>query len=90
MTKRISGALELRGKNAHCSKCGHDLGPAERGWKAGALVRERPMNNAGGAPYKSGQHVLLRLFFCPGCGRQIATETAMKDDPYLDDILKVG
>ena len=42
MTKRISAALELRGKQVHCGKCGHDLGPAERAWKAGALVREQP------------------------------------------------
>ena len=89
MTKRISAALELRGKHVHCRKCEHDLGAANSGWKSGALVRERPMNNAGGAPYKSREHVLLRLFFCPGCGRQLATETAMKDDPYLDDVLSV-
>ncbi len=89
MTERISAALELRGKHVHCVRCGQNLGPAERGWKAGSLLREQPMNNAGGAPFKCREHVLLRLFLCPGCGRQLATETAMKDDPFLEDILKV-
>ena len=88
MTKKASGSLELRGASVHCGRCGQDLGPAERGWKRGALVRERPMNNAGGATYKSGEHVLLRLFLCPGCGRQLGAETAMRDDPYLEDVLK--
>ncbi len=90
MTARVSSALEVRDANVHCSRCDHDLGAAERGWKKGALVRERPMNNAGGAPYKSRDHVLLRSFLCPGCGRLLATETAMKDDPYLDDVLGAG
>jgi hypothetical protein len=90
MTGRISSALDVRGDTIHCSKCGHDLGPVAGSWKVGALVQERPMNSAAGAPYKSREHVLLRSFFCPGCGRQLATETAIKDDPYLEDILTVG
>lgn len=90
MTERISSALESVGARIHCGKCGHDLGPLGGSWKTGALVRERPMNGAAGGPYKSREHVLLRSFFCPGCGRQLATETAMKDDPYLEDILRAG
>lgn len=90
MTSRVSGSLEVRNGRIHCGKCDHDLAPADGSWKNGALVRHRPMNNAGGVSYKSREHVLLRLFFCPGCGRQLATETAMKDDPYLEDVLKAG
>ncbi|MDE0705094.1 MAG: hypothetical protein F4204_08760 [Rhodospirillaceae bacterium] len=85
-----AGMLELRGANLHCGRCGHDLGPAASGWKKRALMRERPMEGAGGAPYRSGSHVLLRTFVCPGCGRQLAAETAMKDAPPLDDRLHTG
>lgn len=85
-----AGVLDLRGANLHCGRCGHDLGPAAAGWKKRALVRERPMDGAGGAPYRSGSHVLLRTFLCPGCGRQLAAETAMKDAPFLDDRLHTG
>lgn len=90
MTTRLSGALTIEGANVHCGRCGHDLGPVTGGWKAGALVTERPMNDAGGAPYKSRAHVLLRIFACPGCGRQLETETAMKGDPFLSDVVKIG
>ena len=87
---RAAGTLELRGTDLHCGRCSHDLGPAAAGWKKRALMRERPMAGAGGAPYRSGSHVLLRTFLCPGCGRQLAAETAMKDAPILDDRLYTG
>lgn len=86
----MSRSLEVRDGRVLCGKCEHELGAADTGWKANAVMRERPMNDAGGLSYKSRAHVLLRLFFCPNCGRQLATETAMKDDPYLEDVLKAG
>lgn len=88
MTQRVSGSLEIRDGETCCTACGTALGPADRNWKHGAAVREQPMNDAGGAPYQSGAHVLLRLFFCPGCGRQLGAETAMKDDPFLEDVVR--
>ncbi len=90
MSESAAGTLDLRGANLHCGRCGYDLGPAAAGWKKRALVRERPMAGAGGAPYSSGAHVLLRTFLCPGCGRQLAAETTMKDAPFLDDRLHTG
>ena len=90
ISDRTAGTLELRGADLHCGRCSHDLGPAAAGWKKRALMRERPMAGAGGAPYRSGSHVLLRTFLCPGCGRQLAAETAMKDAPILDDRLHTG
>lgn len=84
------GVLELRGANQHCGRCGYDLGPAGAGWKKRTLMRERPMDGAGGAPYRSRGHVLLRTFLCPGCGRQLAAETAVKGAPILDDRLHTG
>ena len=48
------------------------------------------MNGAGGEPYQSRDHVLLRLFYCPGCKRQLGTETALKDDAFLEDVLFDG
>ena len=90
MSGRPAGALELRGANLHCGRCGYDLGPAAGGWKTRALLRERPMAGAGGAPYRSRSHVRLRRFLCPRCGRQLAAETAMEDAPFLDDRLHIG
>ena len=88
MTDRVSSALAIEDGTIQCGKCGHGFGGADGDWKAGAVVRERPMNNAGGAAYKSRDHVLLRMFFCPGCGRQLATETAMSGEPHMEDLLR--
>lgn len=87
MTQRISGYLGIDGGRTECGKCGHDLGASRDNWKNGAICRESPMDGAGGEPYQSAGFVLLRRFICPGCGLLLATETAVKDDPYLEDIM---
>ncbi len=87
MTNRFSEYLETDDGHTKCQKCGYDLGSSNDNWKTGAIVHEQPMNGAGGVAYKSGDHVLLRLFVCPGCGRQLGTETALKGDPFLEDIV---
>ncbi len=87
MTSRLSEYLEIDDGHTKCRKCGCDLGASTDNWKNSTIVHENPMDGAGGEPYRSGDHVLLRLFICPGCGRQLGTETAVKDDPYLEDIV---
>lgn len=89
MTKRISPTLEVNGESRiACVKCGHDLGPAGAPWKQSARLGEKPMRGAGGAPYSAGEKVLLRSFFCPGCGALLDTETALPGDPFLDDVVE--
>jgi acetone carboxylase gamma subunit len=85
MTTRLSEYLEIDHGHTRCRKCGHDLGASEENWKLAAILREQPMDGAGGAPYQSGAHVRLRLFMCPGCARLLATETALEGDPFLVD-----
>ncbi len=89
MTDRVSSALNIGDGHIQCGKCSHDFGEAVGDWKTSAVVLERPMTNAGGAAYQSGSHVLLRMFVCPGCGRSLATETAIANEPYLKDTLAV-
>ena len=89
MTKRISSTLESNSKDKiACVKCGHGLGPAGAPWKQNARLGEKPMRGAGGAPYSAGEQVLLRTFFCPGCGALLDTETALPGDPFLDDVVQ--
>ena len=89
MNKRISPTLEVNGKSGIvCVKCGHGLAPAGEPWKQGARLGEQPMRGVGGAPYSAGEKVLLRSFFCPGCGALPDTETALPGDPFLDDIVQ--
>ena len=42
---------------------------------------------AAGESYAAGEQVLLRRFFCPGCGALLDTETALPGDPFLNDIV---
>ena len=90
MSQRMSVCLEIDNGQTKCKKCGHDLGSSKNNWKTGTIVHERPMNGAGGEPYQSRNHVLLRLFYCPGCKRQLGTETALKDHAFLEDVLFDG
>jgi len=91
MTRRLSRALVMSEGNSgwqiSCVKCSHILGPAGSGWKSYAAVAETPMQGAGGVAYTGGEQVLLRRFSCPSCGSLLDTETALPEDPFLEDIV---
>lgn len=93
MTRRITRALTLAegpsGPEIHCAKCGHSLAPGGQPWKPGADVKEVPMRGVGGEAYTSGDTVVLRQFSCPNCGTLLDSETALPDDPFLEDVVKV-
>ena len=87
---RISATLVVSDDRAiACMACGHPLGPAGAPWKERAKLDEGPMQGAGGAPYSNAERVLLRRFFCPGCGTLLDTESALAGDPFLTDIVRV-
>lgn len=90
--RRLSRALNMAerdgGWKTCCAKCGHELGPADTSWKHFATVSEVPMQAAGGKAYTSGEQVLLRRFCCPSCGALLDTETALPDDPFLEDVVR--
>ena len=92
MSRRISRALVLAdgalGAEIRCARCDHVLAPGGTPWKAGATVREVPMQGVGGQAYSSGDQVLLRRFSCPNCGSLLDSETALAGDPFLEDIVK--
>tara|TARA_Y100001934_G_scaffold274217_1_gene365867 strand:+ start:6143 stop:6409 length:267 start_codon:yes stop_codon:yes gene_type:complete len=87
MTERISSVLNVIDGNIRCGNCDFEFGSADGDWKAKTIIRDQPMNNAGGVAYHSGDHVLLRTFVCPGCARLLATETAMENEPHLKNSL---
>ena len=87
---RISATLVVDDNRAiACMACGHALGPAAQPWKEAARLDEAPMQGAGGAPFSNAERVLLRRFFCPGCGNLLDTESALAGDPFLTDIVRV-
>lgn len=86
MTRFILPTVTTDGTACTCAACAHPLGPAP--WKAGAIRRDLPLAEAGGAAYDTGHTgVLLRQFICPGCATLLDTETATADDEALDDRL---
>ena len=87
---RISATLVVNENRAiACMACGHALGPAGEPWKEAARLDEQSMQGAGGAPSAMPSRVLLRRFFCPGCGVLLDTESALAGDPFLTDIVRV-
>lgn len=55
-------------------------------WKLKASLRERPVRDLGGV-HVSPEQVVIREFFCPSCRALLDTETALKGDPFLDDVV---
>ena len=89
MSTRISATLILNGKGeVACTACGHGLAAVGEAWKPAARLNERPMRGVAGAPYTTGEKVLLRQFYCPGCGALLDTESALPGDPFLNDLVR--
>ena len=90
MSTRISASLVVneQGEIA-CMDCGHALGPAGKPWKEAARLSQTPLRGAAGKPYSNAANVLLRRFFCPGCAALLDSETALAEDPFLQDIVHV-
>jgi acetone carboxylase gamma subunit len=42
-----------------------------------------------GAGSNVESRVVLRRFSCPRCGHLLDTETALPDDPFLEDLVRV-
>jgi len=69
------GADQIR-----CLRCRAVLGPAYGDFRLGCLVEEAPVTRAGpvrGEDYDAGR-IHLRLSYCPGCGRQLDAEVALR------------
>lgn len=93
MSAALSGSLAIvdtdGGKKIACQSCERPLVAPGNPWKPEAVVRELPMHGVGGEAYASADHVVLRQFYCPGCGALLDSETAMSDDPFLNDVINV-
>jgi len=64
-----------------CRPCRAVLGPARGDFRLGCLVEEAPVTSAGpgrGEDYDAGR-IHLRLSYCPGCGRQLDAQVALRD-----------
>jgi N-methylhydantoinase B len=69
---------------ASCAECGHELGPADRDPKLGAVMRElsiadlSPLNAEG-----MTERLVARHFHCPSCALLIAVNVQQVGDPVM-------
>ena len=86
--QRLSQTLSVQDGQVLCEECSHAFSPAGQPWKRHAFLTQLPVRSLPGTGSGVQQQVVLRLFSCPACGALLDTETAMPEDPFLDDILK--
>ncbi len=74
------------GKVYKCTECGFVLGPADKGFKEYAVVKERPYADyvAMKVLLNPSDRFVIREFYCPKCAIRFDVESVMKDEPYLD------
>ena len=69
-----------------CTRCGHAYGPAEEDPRQGAVLREGPIAAANAINRHSPlADIVLREFFCPGCGTLMSTDVARRGEPILPE-----
>jgi N-methylhydantoinase B len=91
--RRLSEYLDVVDGDVRCRRCEHVLGPADRNFKLGALVRDLPLLEANPnlrdpAIYTDAE-LRFRQFICPGCGTMLETELSVDGAPPKWDI-RVG
>ncbi len=84
---RFSPTLDIKGNSICCHACGHEIAAKGEAWKPKAALQVAPIAASAEIPDATDQQVVLRHFACPNCGTLLDTETALKDDPFLDDRL---
>jgi acetone carboxylase gamma subunit len=87
--RRISETLALDSGKIVCAQCSHALAAAGTAWKHKAALTTVALTSLPGAGSAVEARVVLRRFACPGCGSLLDTETAMPEDPFLDDLVWV-
>ena len=89
MKKRVSATLFAESGQICCASCSAPLAPANASWKKKAALSTVPVGALPGAGSNVESRVVLRRFSCQRCGHLLDTETALPDDPFLEDLVKV-
>jgi len=87
MSKRLAASLFAQDGKICCTHCSYPLTPLGRSWKKEAALSTVPVANLPGAGSNIEPRVILRRFACPRCGHLLDTETALPEDPFLEDLV---
>jgi acetone carboxylase gamma subunit len=92
MNRRVSPTLEIRNIGDApmicCCNCGYALASPGNSWKESASISEVPTDQVSCVIDETSAGTILRLFSCRKCGALLDTETAVPDDPYLEDAVE--
>ena len=73
-----------------CAQCRTALASAEDDYKSGCIREDLPLTSAGPRVGNTedflNSPMQFRCFYCPSCGRRLATEIARAGDDVLDDV----
>ena len=89
MKKRVSGSLFAENGRICCVSCKKSLASTNENWKGKVALSVIPVVELPGAGHNVESRVVLRRFSCPHCGHLLDTETALPEDPFLEDGVKV-
>ena len=87
MKTRFSEALVVETGYVCCGSCGHKLARNGTSWKSAAALSTITVTALPGAASAIEARVVLRHFSCPACAHLLDTETALPEDPFLEDVL---
>ena len=87
MTTRQSRTLIIENGSTCCAKCKKVISDAGKPWKTGAALTATKVKDIPGSTTSTHSDVEIRHFSCPGCSALLDSETALPEDPFLDDIL---
>lgn len=87
MTTLYSNTIMIdKGTGLKCRSCETVLCNEDEEWKNKVTLDERPLAEVGGKEYvDTSEDIMLRQFYCPGCGGLLDSEIALKGEPFLKD-----
>lgn len=84
--QRQSRTLVVSDGSTSCMSCGFVLGPVGHPWKSQARLSITKVKEIPGSTKSTHTDVVIRHFSCPKCAALLDSETALPEDPFLDDI----
>lgn len=77
-------------RSLRCTVCGYRFGPYDHDHKRSAVMRELPLTAISPHNALCLPEIVLREFYCPGCGTAIAADVQRSGDEILDETRLVG
>lgn len=87
MSTRQSGTLIIDDGFTCCAKCSAKIGPSGQPWKHLAAISIMRVVEIPGSTSSTHTNVEIRHFSCPKCAALLDSETALPEDPFLDDVI---